>query len=157
MVDESIEKELGKFEFFSGLAAEHIRFFAGCAKRRRYDGARVLHRHGDPARTFYVVSKGHISIEVPAIQGPTLLLQHLGPGEMLGWSWLIPPYQWSFLIRTEDAVEVIEFDGRAVLAKCESDPKFGYEILKRVSALMSERLAHARQRMIDEWSAAGFA
>lgn len=157
MVDESIAKELGTFEFFSGLAPEHIQFLAGRARRRRFDGAHVIHRHGDSATTFYVVSKGHISIEVPAILGPTLFLQHLGPGEMLGWSWLIPPYQWSFLIRTEEPVEVIEFDGRAVLAKCESDPKFGYEILKRVSALMSERLAHARQRMIDEWSAPGFA
>lgn len=157
MVDETIEGELAKLEFFAGLDPAYVRFLAEHARRRQFVGAHVLHRQGDPATSFYIVTKGRISIEVPAIQGPTLFLQHLEPGQMLGWSWLIPPYRWNFLMRTEGPVEVFEFDGKAVLAKCEADPKFGYEILKRVSALMSERLAHARQRMIDEWSAAGFA
>ena len=157
MVDESLVEELGKFEFFAGLAPEYVRFLAANAKKRNFVGQHVIHRQGDPATSFYVVSKGHVSIEVPAIQGPTLFLQHLGPGDLLGWSWLIPPYRWVFLSRTEDPAEVIEFDGKAVLAKCDEDPKFGYEILKRVSTLMSDRLGHARQRMIDEWSAAGFA
>ena len=155
--DASIEQELAGFAFFEGLDPEYLHFLAGRAKRRRFDAAHVLHRHSDPATSFYVVCKGRISIEVPAIQGPALQLQDLGPGEMLGWSWLIPPYRWSFLIRAEQDAEVLEFDGQAVLAKCEADPKFGYEILKRFSGLMSERLAHARQRMIDEWSLAGFA
>lgn len=157
MVDESIGKDLGEFQFFAGLDPEYLEFLAAHAARRHFDAAHVMHRQGDQASGFYVVTRGNVSIEVPAIQGPTLHLQELQPGDMLGWSWLIPPYRWSFLIRTEAPVDVIEFDGKAVLARCEADPKFGYEILKRVSALMSERLAHARQRMIDEWNAAGFA
>jgi CRP/FNR family transcriptional regulator, cyclic AMP receptor protein len=157
MVDESISKELRGFQFFVGLDSAYVEFLASHATRRHFDAAHVMHRQGDPATGFYVVTSGNISIEVPAIQGPTLHLQALGPGDMLGWSWLIPPYRWSFLVRTEAPVDLIEFDGKAVLDKCEADPKFGYEMLKRVSALMSERLAHARQRMIDEWSAAGFA
>ena len=157
MSDATIEKELATFGFLSGLAAEHIRFLARHTKHRQFATDQVLHRQGDPASTFYLIRKGHISIEIPAIQGPTLFLQDLSAGDMLGWSWLIPPYRWSFLIRAAEAVAVLEFDGKAVLAHCEEDPKFGYEMLKRVSALMSERLAHARQRMMDEWSAAGFA
>lgn len=151
------EREVANYEFFAELSGEHLRFLAARAKRRHYDANVVLHRQSDPAECFYVVCHGAISIEVPAIQGPTLFLQQLGPGEIVGWSWLIPPYRWSFLIRTVEPVDLIEFDGRAVLAQCEADPEFGYAMLKRVSALMSKRLAHARQRMIDEWSAAGFA
>ena len=157
MNDAAIEQELASFPFFAGLESEHLRFLARHANRRRFAAEHVLHRQGDAASSFYVVCKGCISIEVPAIQGPTLLLQHLGPGQMVGWSWLSPPFRWSFLIRAAEPIEVLEFDGKAVLARCEEDPKFGYETLKRVSALMSERLAHARQRMIDEWRAAGFA
>jgi CRP/FNR family transcriptional regulator, cyclic AMP receptor protein len=157
MADASIEKELSAFQFFQGLDPTYLGFLADHAKRRHFDAAQVMHRQGEPAGAFYIVTSGSVSIEVPAIQGPTLHLQQLHPGDVLGWSWLIPPYRWSFLIRTDSQVDVIEIDGKAVLAKCEADPKFGYEILKRVSALMSERLAHARQRMIDEWSVAGFA
>ena len=52
---------------------------------------------------------------------------------------------------------LLEFDGRAVLARCEQDSKFGYELLKRFAALMSERLEAARQKMMDEWNPPGFA
>ena len=157
MTGGSIEKELATFGLFAGIDPEHLRFLASRAKRCQFAAEQVLHRQGDPASTFYLICKGRISIEIPAIQGPMLYLQDLGAGDALGWSWLIPPYRWKFLIRATAPVEVLEFDGKAVLAHCETDTKFGYEMLKRMSALMSERLAQARQRMIDEWSAAGFA
>jgi CRP/FNR family transcriptional regulator, cyclic AMP receptor protein len=48
-------------------------------------------------------------------------------------------------------------DGEGVLAKCEEDPRFGYELLKRFSALMSERLRHARLKMMEEWQPPGMA
>jgi CRP-like cAMP-binding protein len=76
---------------------------------------------------------------------------------VLGWSWVIAPHRWAFQARARTAVEAIEFDGEALLAHCEADPKFGYAVLKRFSALMSERLQHARQRMIEEWRPEGFA
>ena len=98
-----------------------------------------------------------VSVEVVAIEGPALELQSLGPGTVVGWSWLIPPYKWSFQARVTAPGEVIEFDGAAVLDHCEDNPRFGYELLKRFSGLMSERLQFARQKMMQEWNPRGFA
>ena len=53
--------------------------------------------------------------------------------------------------------EVLEFDGSAILKRCEEDPKFGYELFKRFAALMSERLDAARQKLMDQWDPPGFA
>ncbi len=143
--------------FFAGLAPQHLDFLAEHASRRGLRQQDVLFAYGDKASSFFLVLGGHVSVEVAAIEGPALTLQELGPGAVLGWSWLIAPYRWSFQARATEPSEVLEFDGARILARCEEDAKFGYELLKRFSSLMSERLFFARQRMMAEWKPAGFA
>ncbi|MGD8324274.1 MAG: cyclic nucleotide-binding domain-containing protein [Gammaproteobacteria bacterium] len=141
---------------FSDLDDEELDFLAGAAVTEHMEPGHVVFRHGERARYFYLILSGEIAIEIPAIEGPTLFLQHLKRGQVLGWSWLIPPYQWSFMARTEQPVDVIRFDGATVLKRCESDAEFGYHLLRAFSAMMSERLGHARRRIMDEWQAKGF-
>ncbi|MCG5540195.1 MULTISPECIES: Crp/Fnr family transcriptional regulator [unclassified Halorhodospira] len=153
----SIANILSDQEFFKGLERAHVEFLAECASPRTLEQDEVLFRHGDAARAFYLIRAGGIVLEVPAISGPTLEVQRLGTDQILGWSWLIPPYRWNFNARAEDATELLEFDGAAIIERCESDPAFGYQILKRFSALMSKRLDVARERMMDQWNPPGFA
>lgn len=148
---------LAQNAFFAGARADDLAFLARHARLRSLAAGETLFRHGDPAQHFYVIRDGRITLEIVALEGPTLELQQLGPGAVLGWSWLIQPYQWSFNARAEQATEVVEIEGVAVLEQCEGDPRFGYDLLKRFSALMSERLGHARRRMMEEWRAPGFA
>jgi CRP-like cAMP-binding protein len=157
MTELSIKQTLAHSAFFSGLAPEFIEFLAAHAQARRVKEAQVVFHYGEPAHRFYLVSSGHVAVEVAAIEGPALELQDLGPGAVLGWSWLITPHRWSFQARAKTPAELLEFDGDAVLAECEANPRFGYELLKRFSGLMSERLHQARQRMIEEWRPVGFA
>ena len=157
MPEVSIAQQLGESKLLSGLAPEFLGFLTEHARTLHVDQDRVVFHTGDRAHHFYLVASGHVSIEVAAIEGPSLQLQDLGPGMVLGWSWLIPPNRWSFQARAKTPIDIIEINGDAVLAECERNPKFGYELLKRFSALMSERLQHARQRMIEEWRPAGFA
>lgn len=157
MSDSEIESFLARQDFFSGLDADSVAFLAECATRRQVEAGDTLFRHGEDARRFFLLCSGRISVEIPAIEGPRLEVQSLGAGEVLGWSWLIPPYKWSFQARALEASEVIELDGERVRARCEQEPSFGYEMMKRFSALMSERLEAARQRMMDEWNPPGFA
>jgi CRP/FNR family cyclic AMP-dependent transcriptional regulator len=153
----NLERHLSEHPFFAGLAPDALAFLAGCAQQRHFEKDRLLFQHGDRAQHFYLILSGRISREVPAIQGPALIMDSLGAGEVLGWSWLIPPYRWSFQARVEQSADLLEFDGVRVLERCEAEPAFGYAILKRFSELMSRRLLRARQRMIDEWNPPGFA
>lgn len=153
----SIENYLSSHEFFSGLDDNYIKFLAGSAAEKKIKSGDTLFKQGERAERFYLLRSGQISIQVPALMGPTLEIQTLGNDQILGWSWLIAPYRWSFLARAVADSEVLEFDGKAILAHCESDPKFGYELFKRFAALMSERLDAARQKMMDQWDPPGFA
>lgn len=157
MTADATTQELSRCAFFAGLPEDHLRFLADHGSHRELNAGDVLFRHGDRARCFFLVLSGHISVEIAAIEGPALQLQDLAPGDVVGWSWLISPNRWTFQARATQPVEVIEFDGSAVLEHCEQDPRFGYELLKRFSALMSERLKGARDRMMQEWKPAGFA
>jgi CRP/FNR family cyclic AMP-dependent transcriptional regulator len=157
MINATIERLVFESDFFHGLAPEHVEFMAGHATVKRLKAGEVLFRHGDAARHFYLIAEGNVSVEVAALEGPPLELQELGPGSVLGWSWLIAPYKWSFQARATSPASIVEFDGTAILAHCEAEPLFGYELLKRFSALMSERLHFARRKMMEEWKPAGYA
>lgn len=156
MASSDIGIALRENSIFSLLDDEEREFLVSAAVSEKMAPGHVIFRHGERAACFYLITAGEISIEIPAIEGPTLFLQHLRPGQVLGWSWLIPPYQWAFMARAERPVEVIRFDGARVLERCESDPKFGYDVLRAFSAMMSERLGHARRRIMAEWQPPGF-
>lgn len=157
MADDSIEERLKGNPFFAELTPGDLHLLAKHATWQTVPENGILFRHDDPAGSFFLLCKGAVSIEVPAISGPSLEVQKLDPGEVLGWSWLIPPYRWSFQARAGSPSTLIEIDGEAVRNHCEQDTAFGYRLLKRFSALMSERLEAARLRMMAEWNPPGFA
>jgi CRP/FNR family cyclic AMP-dependent transcriptional regulator len=157
MPEQSVEELLSGNRFFAGLAPEYLEYLAEHATPERLGEGEVLFAYGDTARHFYLITDGTVSVEVAAIEGPALELQVLGPGSVLGWSWLIAPYRWSFQARATVDTAVLKFDGAEILSRCEKDPAFGYELVKRFSALMSERLHFSRQKMMEAWKPAGFA
>ncbi len=157
MSKSSIESYLSAHPFFTGLDDEYVKYLASSATERRIKKGAALFQQGKPADKFYLLRDGRVSVQVPAVMGPALEIQNLGKDQILGWSWLIQPYRWSFQALAMEDSEVLEFDGSAILAHCEDDPRFGYELLKRFATLMSERLDAARQKMMDQWNPPGFA
>ncbi len=153
----SIDDYLSTHTFFSGLNGDDIAFLSRHASELQVKKGETVFRQGDTADKFYLVRSGHLSVQIPALMGPALEIQSLGPDQLLGWSWLIAPYRWNFQAKAEEDSDLLEFDGRAILARCGQDPKFGYELLKRFAALMSERLDAARRKMMDQWNPSGFA
>lgn len=157
MSKQSIEEYLSTHKFFSGLDEKYIEFLADNARELTIKKGDVVFRQGKRADTFYLLREGQITVQVPALVGPGLEIQHLVNNQLLGWSWLIPPYRWNFMARAEQDSDLIEFDGKAILARCEEDAEFGYELFKRFASLMSMRLDAARQKMMDQWNPPGFA
>jgi CRP/FNR family transcriptional regulator, cyclic AMP receptor protein len=157
MNNQSIDTYLTSHEFFTGFNEVDLKFLCDCSSLEQIEQGQMLFRQGEQADKFYVVRTGRISIQMPAIMGPNIEMQSLGSDQILGWSWLISPFKWSFQALAEETSELIRFDGTAILARCEQNPKFGYEMLKKFAGLMSIRLDAARRKMMDEWNPAGFA
>jgi CRP-like cAMP-binding protein len=154
---QSKDDYLSAHAFFAGLNQDYLQLLSGFATEKQFKRGDVLFQQGKSADKFYLVREGKVSVEVPALVGPAMQLQVLGENQILGWSWLIPPYRWNFMARALEDSVVLEFDGAAILARCEQDPAFGYELFKRFTELMSTRLNAARQTMMDQWNPPGFA
>ena len=157
MSNQSITEYLSAHEFFSEFNDDILEFLRECSSMREIKKGQILFLQGEHADKFYVVRSGRISIQMPAIMGPTLEIQTVDEDQVLGWSWRISPYKWNFQTKAEEDTELLQFDGVAILARCEQEPKFGYELLKKFAVLMSVGLNAARQKMMDEWNPVGFA
>jgi len=149
----TLEPIVRELPFFQGLEERHIQLVTGCAKNVRFEEGRVLFVEGGDANVFYLIREGLASVEVTVPQrGPTIV-QTVGEGDMLGWSWLFPPYRWRFQARTQQPIRALAFDGKCLRAKCDEDHDLGYELLKRFSRVVTERLEATRMQLLDLYGA----
>lgn len=155
MNQSEIAKLLSGQDFFSELNEEGLSWLAGQAVEKQFETDQLVARQGERADRFFLLLKGRLGVEIPAIAGPKLEVTQLGAGQIFGWSWLIRPYKWHFNARAMEPTRALDFDGTAILAHCEEDPGFGYTLLKRFSSLMATRLEAAQRKMMDQWAPDG--
>jgi CRP/FNR family cyclic AMP-dependent transcriptional regulator len=146
---QSLEHVLADVPLFEGLEAEQLALLAGCARNVHFDAGEVVFREGEEADTFFVLRHGCVSIEsfVPA-RGP-VVIDTLDEGEVLGWSWLFPPYRWHFDARAVTAVRATAFDGVCLRGKCDADPRLGAQLMARFAQVLIDRLQWTRLRLLD--------
>jgi len=146
---ESLEPIIEEHVFFHGLEKRHIQFIVGCATNMHFAEDAIIFREGDPADHFYFVREGLVAIELMVPQRGFTTLQTVGPGDVVGWSWLLPPYRWHFAARTSQPTRALAFDAKCLRAKCEDDHDLGYELFKRFSRVIAERLEATRLQLLD--------
>jgi len=146
---EGVETLIRDAPVFHELDDQQLEIVAGCASNTRFNGDDVLFREGDPADTFYLVRQGTVALEMftPA-HGPKTI-ETIEAGEVIGWSWLFPPYRWHFDARALTLVRATAFDGACLRRKCEEDPALGYELMSRFAQVMIQRLQWTRLRLLD--------
>ena len=140
---------LAKHPFFADLDSETLDLVAGCAENVSYPAGEYLFRQSEPADQFYIIRFGKISVEINTPSRGPHPLQTLGEGEVLGWSWLVPPHRWRFDSRAVELVRAIALDGRCLRAKCEENHELGHRLLARFSGVMAKRLEATRLQLMD--------
>jgi CRP/FNR family transcriptional regulator, cyclic AMP receptor protein len=146
---QTIAEYLPQHPFFGGLDESVVALLAGCAVNAHFHPGQHLFHEGEPADTFYVIRHGRVSLEVHSPAGPAVVVDSAHTDDVVGWSWLVPPYRWLFDARATDETSAIAFDGACLRGKCEADPAIGYALLQRVVQVMSNRLQSARVRLLD--------
>ena len=146
---ETLERILALHEFFEGLDPEYLKLIVGCASNVKFPAHTHLFREGEEAHHFYLIRAGKIALEVYAPQRPPIVIETLEEGEILGFSWLLPPYTWRFDARVIEPVRAIALDGKCLRGKCDENHDLGYELLKRISNIMDQRLVATRMQLLD--------
>ena len=146
---ETLEPILSEHPFFHGLDERYLKLVVGCASNVRFEAGQFIFHEGEQANHFYLIRHGIVALEVFAPNRGSLTIQTLDDGEILGWSWLIPPYQWRFDARAVESTRAIALDGKCLREKCEEDHDLGYELLKRFASILGQRLEATRIQLLD--------
>ena len=145
----SIEELLGDVPALEALEPEHRALIAGCAQNRVFEPGAYLMGEGEPADTFYVIREGDVALEIYVPQRGAVTVQSLHDGDLLGWSWLVPPYRVAFDARAVTETHTIEFDAACLRGKSEADPALGYDLLRLFAGVVVQRLQNTRVQLLD--------
>ena len=146
---ETIEALLRDVPVFAGLAPDNLALLAGCGSNVFFTAGEVLFREGDAADSFYLIRHGSVVLETFVPARGAVTIETLEDDEVVGWSWLFPPYRWHFDARALIDVRATAFDGACLRGKCEADPALGYELMSRFAQVLINRLQWTRVRLLD--------
>ena len=143
-----IEKQLAAHPFLKGMSPHHFELLALCAMPTEFDAGQIVLREGEPATGFYLIESGTVVLEGKTDDGKTVVIDTISAGEPLGWSWLFPPYLWSFDARATERCTAICLSGLLLRQHRDDDLTLSQELHKRVSEVMVRRLQAARNKLI---------
>jgi CRP/FNR family cyclic AMP-dependent transcriptional regulator len=150
---ETLEHIIADHPFFKGLESYYTTLLTGCAANARFRGGTYIFKEGEEANQFYLIRSGKVSLELFAPQRKPIVIETLAEGDVLGWSWLFPPYLWKFHAHATVETRAIILDGKCLRGKCEQNHDLGYEVLKRFSAITAQRLNATRMQLLDVYGA----
>jgi CRP/FNR family transcriptional regulator, cyclic AMP receptor protein len=148
-----IKTLLSRQSFFIGMAPELIDLLASCASVETFAADDYIFHEGHEAENFYLLASGRVNLELATIKNVPIIVETIEPLEALGWSWMFPPYRSKFSAYAIEPVEAIVFNAKCLRALARNNLALGYELLKRVSQVMQERLQTTRGQIIDLYNA----
>jgi CRP/FNR family transcriptional regulator, cyclic AMP receptor protein len=135
--------------FFAGVPERVAAAIGELTTERKADIDELLFRQGESADRFLVVKSGRVAIELYAPGRDPIVVEHVYDGDVVGWSWLVPPYRWGFDARAVEPSSLLEVDAAALRERFSSDPVLGYEVMRRFLPVMARRLSGARERLVE--------
>lgn len=144
------QEVIKEHRFFRGMKPEYLEMVASGSAEVKFEANEIVFREGQPAGQFYLIESGQVALEVHEANRGAIRVQTLGPGEVLGWSWMFPPFVWHFQARALEPTTAIALNGGRLLRKAEDDKAFGYDLMKRVAQVLIERLQATRRRVASQ-------
>ncbi len=135
--------------FLKGMTAQQLELLAKDSLPAEFRAGEWILSEGSNANRFYLIVEGQVEVESTALEGEAVAIQTLGPGDVLGWSWLFPPFYWQFGAWAATPTKAICFYGTHLRQVCETNHDLGYELMKRISEIVIQRLQAVRRKLVE--------
>jgi CRP-like cAMP-binding protein len=152
---ETLERILRTHPFLLNFPEHSLRAMVGCASQVRFGAGEFICEIGQEANSFFLIRHGLVALGFRTSPGSSITVETIGEGDLLGWSGLIPPHRWELDAHAVDATLALKFDAGCLRRKCETDHEFGYELYKRFTPVVAERLQAVRVQALDMYGAHG--
>jgi CRP-like cAMP-binding protein len=139
----------GGHAFLKDLSPRHLMLLASGVRPVEFKAGTYLGRDGETAKAFYLIQAGHVALRMHAHGAESVPVQTVGPGEVVGWSWLVAPHRWRFDCVASDHVTALAFDAEWLREKCEQDHELGYQLLKHLVTVMADRMTATWQQLLE--------
>ena len=146
---QSLQGIIKEHPFFAGLDEAFCELVCGCAKNVRFEAGQYLFHESEPADQLYLLRHGRVALQLAVPGQGAITFQTLDEGEIVGVSWLIPPYRWTYDAMALELTRAIALDAACLRRKCEDDHDLGYEMMKRFVPVLIERLHATRIQILD--------
>lgn len=144
-----VADRLRAHRFFTDQPAALVEMVAAHAEPFKIDPRRALVKQGEPAGEFFAIESGRVAIAVHRAHKGLAVIETVEGGEIVGWSWLIPPFRWTFDAVARTPVTGLRIDADALRPLLAENPQVGYALLSGISGVMADRLHSARVRLLD--------
>lgn len=146
---EDLSGILKNHPFLKDLDENYLQQITSCASNVVFKENDIIFKEGDEAKSFYLIRSGKVALELNGREKGNVRILTIGSGQILGWSWIVSPYKWHFEAHALEDVNAIALDGKCLRDKCEEDPKMGYEMIKRFTQILEQRLRSTRMQLLD--------
>lgn len=148
-MDSTPAPALAGHQFTRGMPADYVAALSGVAKHIKVPARHRLFDEGGTADRFWLIQAGQVALDMQVPGRGLVVIEALGMGDVIGWSWLYPPYQWRLGAIALRPTQAFEVDGPAVREMCAADAGFGYELTHRFLLVVVNRLQATRSRLLD--------
>jgi CRP-like cAMP-binding protein len=145
----SMFEQLSGFGLLSRMSHTHIAVLSSAAQEVTFAAGERLFEEGTPASGCWLIQRGCVAIDASVPGRGPVIVQTVGPGEVVGWSWLITPARWHFGAIAVAPTVAIELDTDQLRAFAEHDPSFGYPVAAAMLEMVLDRLQTTRARLLD--------
>ncbi len=146
---ENLTEILRRHPFLAQLSDAHMEILVGCASNVQFSEGAYVIQEGQAANKFYLIRSGRVALTVQDNPRGPIRIQTVGPGEVLGWSWLVAPFRWHFSGVAVADVHAFALDGECLRTKCSNDHDFGFEMMSRLVRVIERRLEATRLQLLD--------
>jgi CRP/FNR family cyclic AMP-dependent transcriptional regulator len=142
-------RPLSQFPLFAGLSPAHQTILVRTGHPVELVKRKRLFTENTPATGCWLIHRGQVVIETLVLGRGPMSIETLGPNELVGWSWFVPPYRWRFTAVARTQVSAVELDTDLLRATARENPEFGYALSQQMLAVVAQRLQHTRKRLVD--------
>ncbi|HZC70778.1 MAG TPA: cyclic nucleotide-binding domain-containing protein [Jatrophihabitans sp.] len=142
-------EELARFPLLADLTESQLERVGSLGHTVTFATGHRIIEEGRPADRCWLIRSGRVALQTPLPNNAASTVQTLGPGDVLGWSWLLAPYRWRFDGVATEPVEAIEIDAVQLREFATHDCRLGYPLAMRLLEALADRLHGTRARLID--------
>jgi CRP-like cAMP-binding protein len=142
-------RPLAAFPVFAQLPEAELELISSTARTVRFAARQRLFSEGQPAQACWLIEDGRVALDIAVPGRGQVVVQTLGPGDVLGWSWLVQPYRWHYGATSVIPTTATELDTARLRALAEQDPRFGYTLVLTLFEAVLQRLQATRARLLD--------